>query len=114
MSRWFACAIGLALVVFGAALLSGTRVWAEPTPVPVDVPAPSDVNEDGFVTFSDAFAVAAGIGGENADVNADGFVDRRDIAAVLSTMGFEYGLGRDEGAADSAAAGDANRDEREP
>ena len=52
MSRWFACAIGVAVVVFGAAELTGTRVRAEPTPVP------ADVNQDGVVTFWDAFAVA--------------------------------------------------------
>src|SRR6476659_94973 len=85
MSRWFVGAIVVGVAVFGAAQLSGTRVSAEPAPVP------ADVNEDGVVTYWDAFAVAAGLGGENGDVNGDGSVDRRDIAAVLTTMGFDIG-----------------------
>ena len=83
MSRWFACATGLGMLVFAVAGLSGTGVSAEPAP------EPADVNQDGVVTFWDAFAVAGGMGGDNRDVNDDGSVDRRDIAAVLAAMGFD-------------------------
>ena len=65
-------------------------VWIEYRTKPGTCGCPSDLNEDGFVGFSDVLEVVASWGpclGCLADVNNDGAVEFADLLQVLADYG---------------------------